>query len=272
MILKFLKQRKKAGTRKNRKPDRRRFGGSLMRHKRIGRKLGVKSKHRKSMFRNMATELLKHNRIKTSDPRAKEIRRVVEKLITLAKKGTLDARRKAEGYVRDKEVVKKLFTELAERFKDRPGGYTRIVKLGFRRGDNAPLSLIELIEESYKPKKKPAKTTSRKKQTETADKASAKSSKKESAEDLGLVEADSNAEAVDFESAPEDTDKGEASDNKLDAKKSEAEDIEEGATKDQETEVTKPSQPEDVEDSGVKTKSDLSESEESDNEETEKKD
>lgn len=168
-----------------------------MRHKRVGRKLGVTSKHRKSMFRNMATDLLRHDRIKTSDVRAKEIRRVVEKLITLAKKGTLESRRKAEGFIRDKEVVKKLFTDIAEKFKDRPGGYTRIVKLGFRKGDNTPISLIELIDEEYKPKKKRKKRKPKAKAVEKSTDDSAKSSKKESAEDLGLVEAGAASKAAD---------------------------------------------------------------------------
>ncbi|NIP29720.1 MAG: 50S ribosomal protein L17 [Candidatus Dadabacteria bacterium] len=169
-----------------------------MRHKRVGRKLGVTTKHRKAMFRNMATDLLRHDSIKTTDTRAKEIRRVVEKLITLAKKGTLEARRKASGYVRDKEVVKKLFSDLAEKYQDRPGGYTRIIKLGYRKGDNAPISLIELVQEEFKqkkkrkPKKKHSEEQTAKQSTET------KSSKKESAEELGLVEKEvAAAEIVD---------------------------------------------------------------------------
>ncbi|MCK5708922.1 MAG: 50S ribosomal protein L17, partial [Deltaproteobacteria bacterium] len=125
-----------------------------MRHKRIGRKLGVTTKHRKAMFRNMVTDLFRNERLKTTDTRAKELRRVAEKIITLAKEGTLQKRRQAAAYIRDKEVLKKLFDELAERFKERPGGYTRITKLGFRRGDNTPISIIELVEEEYKPKKK----------------------------------------------------------------------------------------------------------------------
>ena len=159
-----------------------------MRHKRIGRKLGMKTKHRKSMFRNMATDILRYEAIKTTDTRAKEIRRVVEKLITLAKKGTLEARRKAAGYVRDKEVVKKLFSELAEKYKDRPGGYTRIIKLGYRRGDNTPMSLIELVQEEYKAKKKRKIGKKSESEATTSQSTETKSSKKESAEDLGLLE------------------------------------------------------------------------------------
>ena len=170
-----------------------------MRHKRVGRKLGVVTKHRKAMFRNMATDLFRHDRIKTTDTRAKEIRRVAEKLITLAKKGTLSSRRQAAAFVKDKDVLKKLFGEIAEKFKDRPGGYTRIVKLGFRTGDNAPISLIELVDEQYKPKKKKSKKTPKASAKKTSKQT--KSTKKESAEELGLlddvVEAAASAEVVD---------------------------------------------------------------------------
>jgi large subunit ribosomal protein L17 len=161
-----------------------------MRHKRIGRKLGVTTKHRKAMLRNMVTDLFRNNRLKTTDTRAKELRRVAEKIITLAKEGTLHKRRQAGAYIRDKEVLKKLFDELAERFKDRPGGYTRITKLGFRRGDNTPISIIELVEEEYKPKKaKKAKAAPKKPKAAAKDgSVKAKSSKKESAEELGLIE------------------------------------------------------------------------------------
>jgi len=159
-----------------------------MRHKRIGRKLGVTTKHRKSMLRNMVTDLFRNERLKTTDTRAKEIRRVAEKIITMAKEGSLHKRRLAGAYVRDKEVLRKLFDELAQKFKDRPGGYTRITKLGFRKGDNTPISVIELVEEEYKPSKK-KKTAPKKKTTPKAtDAPKAKSSKKESAEELGLIE------------------------------------------------------------------------------------
>ena len=155
-----------------------------MRHRKSGRKLGVTTKHRKAMFRNMATDLLRNGKINTTDTRAKEIRRVVEKLVTLGKNGSLHARRKALSYIRDRAVVEKLFSELAQRYMERPGGYTRIVKLGYRRGDNAPISLVELVTEEYKAKRKRRKPKP-KVQTESAPK---KSLKKKSAEELGLVE------------------------------------------------------------------------------------
>ncbi len=142
------------------------------------------------MFRNMATDLLRNGRINTTDTRAKEIRRVVEKLVTLGKNGSLHARRKALGYIRDRAVVEKLFSEIAQRYMERPGGYTRIVKLGYRRGDNAPISLIELVTEEYKAKTKKRGGKSR----AEAQGAQKESSKKKSAEQLGLLEEGNNPE------------------------------------------------------------------------------
>ena len=177
-----------------------------MRHKRIGRKLGVTTKHRKAMFRNMVTDLFRFDKIKTTDTRAKELRRIAEKLITLAKDGSLHKRRQAAAYIRDNEVLKKLFDVIAPKFKERPGGYTRIIKLGFRRGDNSPISIIELVEEEFKPAKKKKAKAAPKKQETTAK---ARSGKKESAEELGLIEEEKAAEAPETPAAeagaPEET-------------------------------------------------------------------
>ena len=162
-----------------------------MRHRKSGRKLGVTTKHRKAMFRNMATDLLRNGKINTTDTRAKEIRRVVEKLVTLGKNGSLHARRKALAYVRDRAVVEKLFSELAQRYMERPGGYTRIIKLGYRRGDNAPVSLVELVTEEYKAKRKRRKAKPKAK----AESTPRKSSKKKSAEELGLVDQEEATES-----------------------------------------------------------------------------
>jgi large subunit ribosomal protein L17 len=111
------------------------------------------------MFRNMVTSFLNHEKITTTDAKAKELRPIAEKMITFGKKGDLHSMRLAASYIRDKKVVTKLFTAIAPRYKERNGGYTRIVKLGIRSGDNAPLSLIELVEEQMEktPAKKPAK-------------------------------------------------------------------------------------------------------------------
>ncbi|PNU21591.1 50S ribosomal protein L17 [Geothermobacter hydrogeniphilus] len=129
-----------------------------MRHRKAGRRLGRNSSHRKAMLRNMVTSLLQHEKITTTDARAKELRKLVEKMITLGKRGTLHARRQALQVIQDKKVVAKLFEQIAPRYQERPGGYTRIIKLGHRSGDNASMSIIELVEEelTIKPKKKKA--------------------------------------------------------------------------------------------------------------------
>lgn len=133
-----------------------------MRHNNAGRRLGRTTSHREAMFRNMVTSLLNYEKITTTDAKAKEIRCVAEKMITLGKRGDLHAMRLAAAYIREKSVVTKLFSSIAPRYKDRSGGYTRIIKLGIRQGDTAPLSLIELVEEempAQKTKQKPAKVT-----------------------------------------------------------------------------------------------------------------
>jgi large subunit ribosomal protein L17 len=117
-----------------------------MRHGVAGRKLGVTSSHRFAMFRNMAVALLKHEQITTTLPKAKELRPVAEKLITLGKRGGLHARRQAYAQLRDDVIVAKLFGTLADRYKLRAGGYTRVLKAGIRRGDAADMAVIELVE------------------------------------------------------------------------------------------------------------------------------
>ena len=116
-----------------------------MRHGKSGRRFGKKTSHREAMFRNMVTSLLNYEKITTTDQKAKEIRIVAEKMITLGKRGDLHALRQAASIIREKSVITKLFTTIAPRYKDRSGGYTRIIKLGIRQGDTASLSLIELV-------------------------------------------------------------------------------------------------------------------------------
>lgn len=128
-----------------------------MRHNKAGRRLGRTTSHRIAMFRNMVTSFLEHERITTTDAKAKELRSIAEKMITLGKRGDLHALRQAASYIRDKKVVTKLFSTIAPRYKERDGGYTRIIKLGIRPGDNAPLSVIELVEEQVNKKEKKAK-------------------------------------------------------------------------------------------------------------------
>jgi large subunit ribosomal protein L17 len=117
-----------------------------MRHKKAGRRLGRNSPHRKAMFRNMAASLLRHETIRTTLPKAKELRRVVEPLITMAREDGVARRRLAYDRLRDKEVVGKLFKDLGPRFRNRPGGYLRILKLGPRSGDSAAMAIVQLVD------------------------------------------------------------------------------------------------------------------------------
>ena len=183
-----------------------------MRHRKSGRKLGRNSSHRKAMFRNMATSLLEHGQIKTTDAKAKELRKVVERLITLSKRVTpsdlesasganevallqkrLHAVRQARKTVKDRDILQKLFSEYSELFASRPGGYTRIIKMGRRDGDNAPMSIIELVSEPCEPKAKKA-----------APKAKKAAPKKEEAVEAAPEAVEAAPEAVEaVEAAPE---------------------------------------------------------------------
>lgn len=122
----------------------------------FGSKLGRTTSHRKAMLRTMVTSLLKYEKIQTTDMKAKELKKVADKMISLGKRGDLHARRQAAAYVRERDMVGKLFGEMSERYKERAGGYTRIVKSGYRAGDNAPMSIIEFVQNpgAEKPKKK----------------------------------------------------------------------------------------------------------------------
>ena len=140
-----------------------------MRHLKTGRKFGRTSAHRKALFRNMVTALIDRERIRTTLAKAKELRGKVEKTITLGKKGTLHARRHALKLVADKDSLKKIFGHLAERYANRPGGYTRVIKLGHRLGDDAPMAFIELVGREDEPPIKPL-VNGKKKVEETAKK------------------------------------------------------------------------------------------------------
>lgn len=117
-----------------------------MRHKKLGRRFGRQSAHRQAMFSNMAAALIKHEQIVTTLPKAKDLKRVIDKYITLAKRGDLNSRRIAAARLRDEDMTKKLFDVLAARYKDRAGGYSRVLKAGFRYGDSAPRAVIELVD------------------------------------------------------------------------------------------------------------------------------
>jgi len=156
-----------------------------MYHGKAGRKLGRTSSHKEAMFRNMVTSVIKHERIRTTDSKAKEVRKLAEKMITLGKKGNLHARRQALAFVRDKVLVSKLFGELTERYRNRAGGYTRIIKVGYRFGDNAPVSILEFIpEEKKKEKAKPkakGKAKEKEKEKSTPESTPPEEKKKEKA-------------------------------------------------------------------------------------------
>jgi large subunit ribosomal protein L17 len=152
-----------------------------MRHRVAGRKFSRHSQHRKLMFRNMLVSLLEHERIRTTLFKAKELRSIADKMITLGKKGSLHARRRAFALLRNETIVKKLFDEIAPRFKERAGGYTRIYRLGWRPGDNAPLSLIELVTETPAKEEKKKSTVKKAKEVlkKVAPKGKGKAEKKE---------------------------------------------------------------------------------------------
>ena len=134
-----------------------------MRHLNSGRKLNRTSAHRKALFKNMVLALIRHERIKTTDPKAKELRRYADRMVTLGKRNDLTARRLAFAFMQSRDAVKKLFDEIAPRFKDRNGGYTRVIKFGHRRGDAAMLSVIEFTgQEEQSKSKKPRKRSAKK--------------------------------------------------------------------------------------------------------------
>lgn len=128
-----------------------------MRHRKRGRQLGRDTDHRRALFRNLVTSLLEHEQIETTDAKAKELRGIAEQMITLGKSGSLHARRQASAYIQSREVVRKLFEDIAPRFTDRSGGYTRIIKTRVRVGDGAPMSIVELVELKEEKKIKKAK-------------------------------------------------------------------------------------------------------------------
>lgn len=151
-----------------------------MRHGKAGRKLGVKTQHRHAMFANMSAALIKHEQIETTLPKAKELKAVVDKLITLGKKGGLANRRLAMSRLRDEAMVKKLFDVLGKRYQERQGGYTRVLKAGFRYGDNAPLAIIELVDRDRTAKGKDSGPVENN-QISQAEKAAAEAPKKRKA-------------------------------------------------------------------------------------------
>jgi large subunit ribosomal protein L17 len=129
-----------------------------MRHHRAGRKLGRDSAHRKALYANLACALIEHGRIKTTEAKAKEVRPIVEQMITLGKRGDVAAQRQAVAFLRSKSIAHTLFADVAPRFAARPGGYTRLLRLGFRRGDSAEVAQVELVGSEFNPRAKDADT------------------------------------------------------------------------------------------------------------------
>ncbi len=167
-----------------------------MRHRKAGKQLSRNSSHRRALLRNMVTSLLKHERIETTDAKAKTIRPIAEKMITLAKRGDLHARRQALAYIQDKAVTHRLFDELKDRYLDRQGGYIRIVKKGIRKGDGAPVSIVQLIPQDEE-KKAVKKKTKKSRKVSTAKPS-------EPREEVAMKKEEAVAEAVQ-EETPSDT-------------------------------------------------------------------
>lgn len=184
-----------------------------MRHRKAGVKLNRTTSHRQAMFKNMVTSLFKHDRIRTTDVKAKELRRWADHIITLAKRGDLHARRQILAIVQEKGVAHKLFEEAGKRFGAINGGYTRIIKLGRRPGDAAPVSIIELVaaEEKVKSKKK-GKGAAKKKETaaSTAAKAPAAPTEKETKDETAEATSGEKAEVQEAEAQPEQTEQSDA--------------------------------------------------------------
>ncbi|MBW2019450.1 MAG: 50S ribosomal protein L17 [Deltaproteobacteria bacterium] len=171
-----------------------------MRHQKAGKKLNRTASHRSAMFRNMVTSLFKHGQVRTTDAKAKELRRWADRMVTLAKRGDLHARRQALSVVREKAVVHKLFEQAAELYGGRPGGYTRIIKIGRRPGDAAPISLVQLVAPSEKKADKKKKTRSAKKGVDRAKKeAPVKSKEKEKSKEAKTAKKAAQKAAPDIE-------------------------------------------------------------------------
>ena len=184
-----------------------------MRHQKAGRKLSRTRSHRKAMYKNMLASIFAHEKIETTTPKAKELGPLAEKLITLGKRGDLHARRQVLSLIPDRKIVHKLFEEIAPRFQNRQGGYTRIVRSGFRAGDNAPLSIIELVAEDIQAKKIKAK----KKKAEPKARAEVKKQEAAKAPDAEVTEAPKDELISEAEPAQEAVAEEEAAPDKAEA-------------------------------------------------------
>ena len=210
-----------------------------MRHHVAHHQLNRTTAHREALMKNLAVALFRHERIKTTLPKARALRPYAERLITLAKRGDLHARRLAARHVRDHEILQKLFSELGERFRTRPGGYTRILKLGIRRGDNADLSLIELVDAKVRPVAKDAGTTIPSKSTKAGA----------TPPDGAAAGADEAKKAAPKKAAPKKAEKAEKTPKKAAPKKTEKTEKAEKAPKKAAAKAEKPAKKADKKDS-----------------------
>jgi large subunit ribosomal protein L17 len=188
-----------------------------MRHGKKGKKLGRTRSHRKAMLANMAASLFMYSVIKTTEAKAKEVRKLAEKLITLAKRGDLHARRQVYEVIKDRTLIKKLFDEIAPKLNDREGGYTRVLKLGPRRGDGAPISVVELLIE------KPAKEQKKGKKAKAEKKAKPEKTKEPKARKAKKEKIEAKAEKIEKEEETTGQKKEAKTDKDLDAKESDPE-------------------------------------------------
>ena len=192
-----------------------------MRHARTGKKLGRDSAHRKALYSNLAGALIEHGRIRTTVTKAKAVKPIAEQMITLGRRGDLHARRQATSFLRSRDVVHKLFAEVAPLFKDRPGGYTRIIKIGPRPGDSAEMAYLELVDEEYVAKEREARTPVPDGMSDTGTVSDTSAEAQDDAEEVSDTEVSDTPSDADASDAGADESADEGDDSSGDADKSE---------------------------------------------------
>ena len=192
-----------------------------MRHARTGKKLGRDSAHRKALYSNLAGALIEHGRIRTTVTKAKAVKPIAEQMITLGRRGDLHARRQATSFLRSRDVVHKLFAEVAPLFKDRPGGYTRIIKIGPRPGDSAEMAYLELVDEEYVAKEREARTPVPDGMSDTGTVSDTSAEAQDDAEEVSDTEVSDTPSDADASDAGADESADEGDDSSRDADKSE---------------------------------------------------
>ncbi len=192
-----------------------------MRHARTGKKLGRDSAHRKALYSNLAGALIEHGRIRTTVTKAKAVKPIAEQMITLGRRGDLHARRQATSFLRSRDVVHKLFAEVAPLFKDRPGGYTRIIKIGPRPGDSAEMAYLELVDEEYVAKEREARTPVPDGMSDTGTVSDTSAEAQDDAEEVSDTEVSDTPSDADASDTRADESADEGDDSSRDADKSE---------------------------------------------------